>query len=81
MEHGWAKGEVGTDPMFDDSAFGMAMTKVLLEDRNRAWAEWLDNRLDTPGTMLLAVGAGHFEGEHSVLLMLEKRGLTAERIN
>ena len=81
MEHGWAKGEVGTDPMFDDSAFGMAMTKVLLEDRNRAWAEWLDKRLDTPGTMLLAVGAGHFEGEHSVLLMLEKRGLTAERIN
>lgn len=81
MEHAWARGEVKEDPMFDDSPFGMAMTKVLLEDRNRAWAQWLDDRLDQPGTILLAVGAGHFEGEHSVLLMLQQRGLSAERIN
>lgn len=81
MEHAWAKGIVGEQSMFDDSPLGLAMSKVLLEDRNRAWAEWLDQRLDTPGTILLAVGAGHFEGEVSVLRMLEARGLKASRIN
>jgi uncharacterized protein YbaP (TraB family) len=81
MEHAWAKGIVSEQSMFDDSPLGLAMSKVLLEDRNRAWAEWLDGRLDTPGTILLAVGAGHFEGEVSVLRMLEERGLEASRIN
>lgn len=81
MEHAWAKGIVSEQSMFDDSPLGLAMSKVLLEDRNRAWAEWLDRRLDTPGTLLVAVGAGHFEGEVSVLRMLEERGLKAGRIN
>lgn len=81
MEHAWARGEVSEQSMFDDSPLGLALTKVLLEDRNRAWAEWLDSRLDRPGAILLAVGAGHFEGEVSVLRMLEARGLKASRIN
>ncbi|MCR2833906.1 TraB/GumN family protein [Parerythrobacter lacustris] len=81
MEHAWAKGIISEQAMFDDSPLGLAMSKVLLEDRNRAWAEWLDRRLDTPGTILLAVGAGHFEGEVSVLRMLEARGLEVSRIN
>ncbi len=81
MEHAWAKGVVSEQSMFDDSPLGLAMSKVLLEDRNRAWAEWLDKRMDKPGTILLAVGAGHFEGEVSVLRMLEERGLEASRIN
>ncbi len=33
-----------------------------------------------PGNLLLAVGAAHMEGPDSVLLMLEKRGIKAERV-
>ncbi len=81
MEHAWASGTVSKTDMFGDTPLDEAMRKVLLTDRNRAWAVWLDDRLDRPGTVLVAVGAGHFEGDVSVLAMLAKRGLTARRIN
>ena len=83
MEHAWARGEVqdSFDLGFGDGAIAQAFEEILLERRNRNWAEWLENRLDTPGTILLAVGAGHFEGDVSVLHFLEQRGLTAERID
>ncbi len=82
MEHDWARGVVGEE--FDlglgHGKLASAFDNVLLARRNRAWAGWLDARLDQPGTVLVAVGAGHFEGPRSVLAMLEARGLKAERI-
>ncbi|MEL1250241.1 TraB/GumN family protein [Aurantiacibacter gilvus] len=83
MEHAWARGEVAEDfdLGFGEGAIGEAFSEVLLNRRNSAWAEWLDTRLDQPGTVLLAVGAGHFEGPDSVLEKLRTHGLEAERIN
>ena len=83
MEHAWARGEVADDfdLGFGEGAIGEAFSEVLLNRRNTAWAEWLDARLDEPGTVLLAVGAGHFEGPDSVLVKLRNHGLEAERIN
>ena len=66
---------------FGDGKIGAAFREVLLNRRNRQWAAWLDERLDQPGTVLLAVGAGHFEGADSLLVWLEERGLKARRIN
>ena len=80
-EHLWARGEVSEEEMFGDTPIEKAMHKVLLTDRNRAWAVWLDERLDRPGTILVAVGGGHFEGRDSVQNMLAERGLVLERIN
>lgn len=80
-EHKWAQGkpvQVDFDP---ESAFSQALMSLLLDKRNRAWAGWLDERLKSPGTILVAVGAGHFAGDSSVLAMLAERGLTARRIN
>ena len=83
MEHEWARGEVAED--FDlglaDTEIGKVLNEVLIVRRNTQWARWLDDRLDTPGTVLVAVGAGHFLGEESVLVELRERGLTAQRIN
>ncbi|MEL7728465.1 TraB/GumN family protein [Citromicrobium bathyomarinum] len=81
LEHSWARGEVGAENLFSDTPFEMAMQDALITKRNRAWAEWLDTRLDQPGVVLVAVGAGHFEGSDSVQNMLAERGLTPTRIN
>ncbi|HEX8640758.1 MAG TPA: TraB/GumN family protein [Allosphingosinicella sp.] len=56
------------------------MREVLLTRRNARWAEWLDQRMDRPGTVFVAVGAGHLAGEGSVQDMLARRGLRAERV-
>jgi hypothetical protein len=49
-------------------------------NRNQAWAEWLDQRLDQPGTIMVAVGAGHLAGADSVQTMLKARGIEAKRV-
>lgn len=81
-EHSWAQGRLdGTElaEMLEDPFF-TAFYQVLLVDRNSAWTDWLVERMNRPGNLLLAVGAGHMEGPDSVILMLEKRGLVTERI-
>ncbi len=53
----------------------------LLTERNQRWAIWIDNRMDQPGTVFVAVGAGHLAGHDSVQEFLKREhGLTAERI-
>ena len=54
--------------------------KVLLVDRNKRWADWIDARLKKPGVVFIAVGAGHLAGKDSVQVQLAKHHLTARRI-
>ncbi|HEX8300132.1 TraB/GumN family protein [Sphingomonas sp.] len=54
--------------------------KILLADRNARWAEWIEARMAKPGTVFLAVGAGHLAGGDSVQAFLAKRRLTAVRV-
>ncbi len=56
------------------------LSKMLLADRNTRWAEWIDTRLDKPGVVFMAVGAGHLSGPDSVQVMLEKRKIKSARI-
>lgn len=81
-EHNWARGALGDDAVTEmlEDPFGKAFYEVLLVDRNSAWTDWLSDRLTRPGNLLLAVGAGHMEGPDSVIVMLERKGLKAERI-
>ncbi|HEY5720905.1 MAG TPA: TraB/GumN family protein [Allosphingosinicella sp.] len=77
----WARGEL--DAMarsaFDD--FPPALYEALLTRRNRAWTGWLEQRLEKPGTILFAVGAGHLGGPDSVRTMLARRGLQVTRVD
>ncbi len=50
-----------------------ALVQHLLLDRNERWADWIKARLKTPGTVFLAVGAGHLAGKGSVQEALRKR--------
>lgn len=56
------------------------LAKLLLFDRNARWADWVAKRLEQPGTVFLAVGAGHLAGKNSVLDMLNQRKLAAKRL-
>ena len=78
----WASGdEAGIAATFDEEAkLSPVLRKTLLADRNARWADWLDARLDRPGTVFVAVGAGHLAGKESVQSMLKKKGLKAKRV-
>ena len=52
----------------------------LLTARNANWAGWIENRLEQPGTVFIAVGAGHLAGTGSVQEQLERRGVRVKRI-
>lgn len=54
--------------------------RIMLTDRNRRWADTIKARMDQPGTVFVAVGAGHLAGDNSVQTFLAERGLTAERV-
>lgn len=57
-----------------------ALAERLLFQRNDRWAEWIKGRLAEPGTIFMAVGAGHLAGPKSVQDYLTARGLRAERV-
>ncbi len=54
--------------------------RIIFIDRNRRWAETLAARMAQPGTIFVAVGAGHLAGEGSVQTFLSQRGFTVERV-
>lgn len=53
---------------------------ALLTRRNANWARWIEQRLATPGTVFVAVGAGHLAGDVSVQRYLEARGIAVRRV-
>lgn len=57
-----------------------AIAKALLYDRNARWAEWIDTRMDQPGQVFVAVGAGHLAGDRSVQDYLAERGIKTTRV-
>lgn len=82
MLKAWSTGdEKGIAASFDtELKHSPVLRDALLTRRNAAWVEWLKARLDKPGTVFLAVGAGHLAGRESVVRMLEAQGLKAERV-
>jgi uncharacterized protein YbaP (TraB family) len=82
MLKAWAAGDVaGIAASFDgETALSPELREVLMKRRNAAWADWLQKRLARPGTILVAVGAGHLAGKDSVQTLLEARGLKAKRV-
>ena len=54
--------------------------RLLLDDRNARFADWIAQRMAAPGTVFVAVGAGHLGGDASVQVWLARKGLKAERL-
>jgi uncharacterized protein YbaP (TraB family) len=56
------------------------LAEVLLVRRNANWARWIKDRLAKPGTVFIAVGAGHLAGPNSVQDQLKGLGLSSARV-
>jgi uncharacterized protein YbaP (TraB family) len=67
--------------MNEDLSRSPELAEALLATRNAKWADWLANRMKTPGTIFVAVGAGHLAGSADVQAELAKRGIKAERVD
>lgn len=55
--------------------------RMMFIERNARWADWIAGRMQTPGTVFVAVGAGHLAGKDSLLVRLAEHGITSERTN
>lgn len=82
MIRAWSAGDVaGIARTFnDDLKDSPELRKALLLDRNARWADWLKARMAKPGTVFVAVGAGHLAGPNSVEAMLAAKGLKVTRV-
>lgn len=78
----WSAGDPkGLGKMMNDNmADTPEIANALLYQRNERWADWIAERMKKPGTVFIAVGAGHLAGPKSVQFYLGKRKLKARRI-
>jgi len=55
--------------------------RMMFIERNERWADWVRARMQTPGTVFVAVGARHLAGPDSLLVKLAERGIPSQRAN
>ena len=82
MLSAWTRGDVKAiaKTFNSDMAGSPELMDALMRRRNANWARWIETRMAQPGTVMVAVGAGHLAGEASVQDLLERRGLKVKRI-
>jgi uncharacterized protein YbaP (TraB family) len=83
LQAAWNRGDIDSfKPMLDQMRTRSPQTyNTLFNDRNGRWAEWIAQRLQQPGTVFVAVGAGHLAGQDSVQNKLAALHVRSQRIN
>lgn len=77
----WVEGDAAElARLMNEGMTDPVLAEKLLFARNRTWAEWIDERLDRPGKVFVAVGAGHLAGAESVQEALAARGIESKRV-
>ncbi|PZU08609.1 TraB/GumN family protein [Sphingomonas sp.] len=82
MVKAWMAGDVpGIEKSFaDEPDFTPELRGLLIRKRDEMWADALADRLKRPGTIFVAVGAGHLAGPDSVQKILARKGLIVTRV-
>ncbi len=82
MQSAWKRGDQTVFVrMLDQLRSGSPDTyRMMFSERNARWADWIAARLQTPGTVFVAVGAGHLAGKDSVLVRLAEKGIESQRV-
>jgi uncharacterized protein YbaP (TraB family) len=79
----WRTGDLVTfDRLSTDEMRRLAPAayRAIVYNRNWNWTQRLQTWMKGKGNYFVAVGAAHFTGPDSVIAMLEKRGLKAQRV-
>ncbi|ABD26552.1 GumN [Novosphingobium aromaticivorans DSM 12444] len=81
MTEDWGKGDSDAlARLLNDEMDDPDLAEALLYKRNRNWAAWIRKRLDQPGAVFVAVGAGHLAGAGSVQDVLKAQGIATSRV-
>ena len=82
MLQAWLAGDVGSigKTFNEDLQTSPELRAALLTRRNWNWSQWIERRMAQPGTLMVAVGAGHLAGDESVQRYLQHRGYTVKRL-
>jgi uncharacterized protein YbaP (TraB family) len=83
MQSAWKRGDqsVFVKMLTDLKAASPETYRMMFTERNARWADWIKARMQGPGTVFIAVGAGHLAGPDSVLVRLAERGIASQRVN
>jgi hypothetical protein len=78
----WVRGDVKQiGATFNEDLSGSPeLREALLRRRNLNWSKWIQRRMASPGSVLVAVGAGHLAGKDSLISMLERDGYRVRRV-
>lgn len=82
MAAAWSRGDADAlaQVINEDVDQVPAARRAIITDRNRRWSAWIGRRMDKPGTVLMAVGAGHLVGADGVPAMLAAEGYKVTRV-
>lgn len=83
MQSAWKRGDqsVFVTMLSELKAASPDTYRMMFTERNARWADWVRARMQTPGTVFIAVGAGHLAGPDSLLVRLAERGISSRRVN
>lgn len=78
----WSKGDADAIARLVDKDLDSmpGLSDQVVGERNRRWTLWIAERMQRPGTVFVAVGAGHLAGPLSLQTMLGKSGMKVERV-
>jgi uncharacterized protein len=78
----WTRGDVDeiAKTFNRDLSSSPELKNALIERRNANWSRWIEQRMASPGSVLIAVGAGHLAGDGSVIAMLKRDGYEVRRL-
>jgi uncharacterized protein len=82
MLSAWAHGDVkAIARSFNrDLAASPELQSSLIKQRNANWSKWIEQRMAQPGSVMVAVGAGHLAGRDSVIDLLKRDGYRVRRL-
>ena len=82
MQSAWKRGDqsIFVRLLHDLEGASPDTYRMMFTERNARWADWIAARMQTPGTVFVAVGAGHLAGKDSVLVRLAEKGISSQRV-
>jgi uncharacterized protein YbaP (TraB family) len=78
----WARGDVAAiaRSFNSDLSASPELMNALIKRRNANWSKWIERRMAQPGSVMIAVGAGHLAGKDSVYELLKRDGYRVRRV-